>query len=85
MTGLELFYEELKKRDYNMSDPDVSRGDKNGNVEIYCKGGKSTVQNLKKIAELYGTLTFYHYEPKEAMDQIFELIQLQMNSSNLNE
>ena len=84
MTGLELFHEEVKKRNYSVSVVDVSRGESNGDFTISSSSGKTTKQNYKSIAELYGTLTFYHFEPQEAIEQIFEMIELSINNPNIN-
>jgi len=84
MTGLFLFNEEVKKRGYSISVVDTSRGDSNGDFIISSSVGKTTKQNYKRIAEIYGTLTFYHYEPEEAIDQIFELIELSIDNPNIN-
>jgi hypothetical protein len=85
MTGLELFYEEAKKREYVIGETDVSSGEGNGDFIITNLNGKTSKQNYKKLAELYGTLVFYHYEPKEAIVQLFELIELSFNSNFLND
>ena len=79
MTGLELFYEAAKNRNYSIGETNVSSGDQNGDFIISDHSGKSTKQNYKKIADLYGTLTFWHFEPEEAINQIFEFIDHSIN------
>lgn len=74
MKGIELFYEEAKKRDYTIGETDVSSGETNGDFLLSNSSGFSTKQNYKKIADLYGTLTFYHFDPEEAIKEIFEVI-----------
>jgi len=74
MTGIELFHNEAKKRNFSIGETNVSSGDQNGDFIISDHSGKSTKQNYKKIADLYGNLTFFHFEPQEAINQIFEFI-----------
>lgn len=78
--GLSLFYDKLKEQGLEISGPDTSSGETNGTVEITNNKGKTTKQNLKKISEVYGGLTFYHMSSEEAIDEIVELI-----IHNLNE
>lgn len=83
MTGLELFYEEVKKRNYTIGETDTSRGDSNGDFMLTNAVGKTSKQNYKKLAEVYGTLVFYHFEPEEAILQLFEFIDVSFNNNNL--
>ncbi len=85
MTGLELFYEEVKKRDYTIGETDTSKGESNGDFIITNIAGKTSKQNYKKLAEFYGTLIFYHFGPEEAMEQLFELIDISFNTNLSNE
>jgi len=39
----------------------------------------------EKLAEFYGTLIFYHFGPEEAMEQLFELIDISFNTNLSNE
>lgn len=80
MTGFELFHQEIKKREFTISEVDVSKGKSNGEFIISNKTGKSSVQNFKTIAELYGIFAFYHFEPDAAINQIFELIELSFDN-----
>jgi hypothetical protein len=79
MKGLDLFYETAKKRNYTLGATDTSSGDSNGNFKITNSEGKHTMQNFKRIAEVYGTFTFFHFSQEEAIEQIFELIDTQIN------
>ena len=84
MTGLELFNDEVKKRGYSISVVDTTRGNSNGDFTISSSVGKTTKLNYKHLANIYGNLTFYHYAPEDAIDQIFELIELSINNPNIN-
>jgi hypothetical protein len=81
MTGLQLFYEEAKKREYTIGETDTSRGETNGDFIITNVIGKTSKQNFKKLAEVYGVLTFYHYEPESAIVQLFEFIEISFNDN----
>ena len=78
MTGLEIFYEEAKKRNLTIGAPNKGAGDENGDFTISNHQGRETIQNLKRISEVYGSLTFFHFSPEDAMEQIFELIEMQL-------
>lgn len=82
MKGIELFYEEAKKRNFIIGDADTSSGESNGNFKIKNEEGKETTQNFKRIAEVYGTLAFYHFEPEDAISEIFNLIEMQLEILN---
>ncbi len=82
MKGIELFRIEAEKRNYSIGETNVSAGEENGDFFISDHSGKSTKQNYKKIADLYGTLTFWHFEPEEAINQIFEFIDHSINEIN---
>jgi hypothetical protein len=81
MTGLELFYEEAKKRNLTIGETKTGPGDDNGNFAISSHQGKQTMQNFKRISEVYGSLTFFHFSPEDAMKEVFELIEMQLNSN----
>ena len=85
MTGLELFYEEAKKRDYTIGETDTSKGDSNGDFIMTNVVGKTSKQNFKKLAEIYGTLTFYHFQPEDAIVQLFDLIDVSFNTNLSND
>lgn len=78
MKGIELFYEQAKKRNLTIGETDTSSGETNGNFKIKNEKGRETTQNFKRIAEVYGTLSFYHFNPEEAICQIFDLIEAQI-------
>lgn len=82
MTGIELFNIEAKKRNFNIGPTDVTLGDTNGDFLITDTYGKSTKQNYKKIADVWGNLVFYHFSPEDAMNEVFELIELQIKQSS---
>lgn len=79
MKGIEMFYMELENRGYTIGETDTSKGETNGNFKIFRKDGKEITQNFKMVSEIYGTLTFYHFTPEDAIRQIFEMIEIQMN------
>lgn len=79
MTGIELFHEEAKKRNLTVGETKTGPGEENGNFKISNHQGKETTQNFKRIAEVYGSFTFFHFSPEDAMSQIFELIETQLN------
>lgn len=62
-----------------MGETNAGSGEGNGDFTISNHQGKKTVQNMKGIAEIYGSLTFFHFSPEEAMAQVFELIEMQFN------
>lgn len=81
MTGLELFYEEASKRDYIIGETDISKGESNGDFFISNRSGMSKKLNYKDLAIIYGTFAFYHCEPQEAINQIFEIIEISMHNT----
>lgn len=74
MKGLELFYEEAKKRSLIIGETSTDSGKQNGDFFISTPSGKTSKHNYKEIALIFGTLTFFHFEQEEAMNQIFEFI-----------
>lgn len=80
MTGLEILIEKLNEKGYVFGETDSSKGDSNGNFELTDPKGKTTIQNYKRISEIYGSLTFYHLSPEQAIDQIVQMIEMQINT-----
>ena len=78
MTGIELFHLEAKKKNFSIGQTDVSKGEANGNFTMTNSAGKTTTQNFKRISEIYGTLVFFHFSPEQAMAELFEMIETQM-------
>ena len=78
-TGLSLFHDKLTEQGFKISEVDTSQGDSNGMVEITNPQGKTTKQNIKNLAEIYGNLTWYHFTPEQAILEIVELIIIQIN------
>lgn len=81
MTGIKLFYEEAEKRNLTIGTPNAGAGEENGNFTISNHQGRETTQNFKRVSEVYGSLTFFHFSPEDAMEQIFELIETQMKTN----
>lgn len=80
MTGLQLLINELEKNNYKIGETDTSKGESNGNFIIYNPMGNITTQNYKRLSELYGTLTFYHFSPEEAISEIIKMIEISFNT-----
>lgn len=76
MTGLELLIKELENKNYKIGETDTSKGENNGNFIISSPMGKITTQNYKRLSELYGTLTFYHFSPEQAISEIIQMIEI---------
>lgn len=79
MTGLELLIEKLNEKGFSFGPVNISQDDSNGNFELINSNGESTIQNYKRISEIYGSLTFFHFSPEQAIEQIIEMIDMQIN------
>lgn len=77
MNGIELFKQIADKKGYIIGDVDTSKGETNGDFTITNTDGVVIKQNHKKLSETYGTLIWFHFNSEEAMNQIYEFIDIQ--------
>ena len=73
-TGFTLFCEELEKRGFKISEKiDISK-EKSGIIEITNCQGHMSKENLKKLSEIYGNLSWFHLTPEEAIKEMVDLL-----------
>lgn len=79
MTGIEILLDKLGEKGYTIGSANISNSDSNGDFEITNLQGRSTTQNYKRIAETFGSLSFFHFSAEEAIDQIINMIEMQID------
>lgn len=71
-TGLTLFVQKGKEKGWVFSEINIE----DNTIDITFNGIKKS-QSLKKLSEIYGGLSFYHFTNEEAIDQLVSIIGLQ--------
>lgn len=85
-TGISLLCDKLESAGFECSveKPVSSSSDSKHVLKITRSDGKSITQTLNQLAYMYGTLTFYHLEPEDAIDNLLSVIQANFNVINNN-
>lgn len=78
--GIQIFYEELANREISICETGTHKDEKNGDFELTDNLGRTVTCNYKEISDLYGHFTFFHFEPKEAIDKIINIITTELKS-----
>jgi hypothetical protein len=74
MKGIEILQKKCKELNIEFSDVNLEKGELNGDVILTHQDGFKIKTNIKKLSEIYGVLTFFHFEPNVAINEMLDIL-----------
>ena len=74
MKGIEILQKKCDELniefDYNYS----PKGEINGEIKLKLNNGHNINANIKRLSEIFGNLTFFHFTPEKAIEEMLNIL-----------
>jgi hypothetical protein len=74
MKGIEILQKKCKELNIEFDYDYSPKGEINGNVKFKLNNGFDVNTTIKRLSEIFGNLSFFHFTPEEAIDEMLNIL-----------